>query len=218
MCRPEYGENCINTTETLIPRLGHASIVYRTYDYEWCAKFVEIDNCAEFNKANLTCPYCVNSDENREQKNKLTNMMKENGYWLGPESPMCPPICCPIDEDNPRTECKRTMGQHGHAINVDQEIMLVFGGLVQRDRFFRNEETDEELDIFNYCEDYERITGEDFPYFLRTCGEELVRDIWIYNIKDNFWTFVKPDANLAVYLYVKQPTARHGHAGTYVEL
>ena len=37
--------------------------------------------------------------------------------------------------------------------------MLVFGGLVKRDRFYKNsvEENSPEYDIFNYCEDYERI-------------------------------------------------------------
>ena len=104
-------------------------------------------------------------------------------------------------------------------MTLDTEIMLVFGGLVKRDRTFTNEaEGDEVYDIYNYCEDYERIMGEELPYFLRTCGEELVRDIWIYNIKENYWTFMKPDANEDLYLYVKQPYARYGHAGAYVEL
>ena len=81
--------------------------------------------------------------------------------------------------------------------------MLVFGGLVNRNRMYTDPETDEEYSIFNYCEDYERITGDELPYFLRTCGEELVRDIWMYNIKKNFWTFVKPATNQELYLYVK---------------
>lgn len=82
--------------------------------------------------------------------------------------------------------------------------MLVFGGLVRRDRTFKNPETGRELDIYNYCEDYERITqSESLPYYLRTCGEELTRDLWLYNVKDNFWTWVKPDYNAELYLYVK---------------
>lgn len=59
--------------------------------------------------------------------------MKEQGYWYGPEALRCPPNCCPI-EDNPRTECKLNMGQHGQAVHLDQEIMLVHGGLVSRNR------------------------------------------------------------------------------------
>lgn len=35
--------------------------------------------------------------------------------------------------------------------------MLIFGGIVNRQRTFKNEETGEELDVFNYCEDYLRI-------------------------------------------------------------
>lgn len=58
MCRPELGFNCVNTTERPMARQGHVSLVYRTYDYEMCAKFVEIDVCASFNDKNLTCPIC----------------------------------------------------------------------------------------------------------------------------------------------------------------
>lgn len=81
------------------------------------------------------------------------------------------------------------MAQNGHAINLDEEIMLVFGGLVRRDRYFKNEETGEEFDVYNYCEELSRTSAEELPYFLRTCGEEFMRDVWLYNIKNNFWTF-----------------------------
>ena len=55
-------------------------------------------------------------------------------------------MCCPEGMEgyeNPRSDCKRAMGQHGHAIHVDEEIMLVFGGLIKRDRLFTNEQTGE---------------------------------------------------------------------------
>ena len=111
------------------------------------------------------------------------------------------------------------MGQNGHAINVDEEMMLVFGGIVNRQRSFKDNETGDVYDIFNYCEDFTRINRSDsLPYFLKTCGEELVRDVWTYNIKYDFWSWMKPDYNGDIYLYVKQPYARYGHAGTYVEL
>ena len=186
-----------------MPRHGHISVLYRTYNYEQCAKFVEIDICAEFNNRNATCPICQTTEKNKRDKYALVKDMKERQYWRDPSDPACPPACCPIDESNLRTDCKRAMGSHGYAVQVDQEIMLVFGGLVARDRTFENSEG-EEYDIFNYCEDYERISGvKDVPYFLRTCGEELVRDVWLYNVKDNFWTSIKPDYNADLYIYVK---------------
>ena len=76
MCRPEMGFNCVNTTETPFPRMGHLAVVYKTYDYEFCAKFVEIDICADFNEKNLTCPICVATDENRRDRYKLVSDMK----------------------------------------------------------------------------------------------------------------------------------------------
>ena len=91
-------------------RHGHVAIVYRTYGYEYCAKFVEIDFCFKFNKENKTCPICVVNEENKLARNKLVSERKAAGEWLGPESPYCPSDCCPEDDENLRSDCKRSMG------------------------------------------------------------------------------------------------------------
>lgn len=48
------------------------------------------------------------------------------------------------------------MGSHGHVLNVDEEYMLIFGGLTYRERYFGENNSS---DIFNECEAYESITG-----------------------------------------------------------
>ena len=109
---------------------------------------------------------------------------------------------------------------HGQAVVVNEEIMLVFGGMIRRDRSFVDltQEDGDDLDIYNYCEDYERINNKPLPYLLRTCGEELMADLWMYHVKTNMWTYVKPAANEDLYLYVKIPYSRYDHASTYAEL
>ena len=116
MCRPEMGFNCLNTTKTPMARHGHVAIVYRTYGYEYCAKFVEIDFCFKFNKENKTCPVCLANEENKLARNKLVTERKALKEWRGPENPACPADCCP-EEENPRSDCKRSIGQHGQAIH-----------------------------------------------------------------------------------------------------
>ena len=46
----------------------------------------------------------------------------------------------------------------------------------------------------------------------------MLNDIWIYNTRSKVWEWIKPTYNANIDLYVKQPYARYGHAGTYVEL
>ena len=113
--------------------------------------------------------------------------------------------------------------------------MLVYGGLTQRYRDFEalnlvqqqqkkdNVAIEGDIDIYdvyNNCEDYLDLNPdvEELPYHVRTCGEEMLNDIQIYNTRAKTWTWIKPSFNANIYLYVKQPSARYGHAGTYVEL
>ena len=52
--------------------------------------------------------------------------------------------------------------------------MLIFGGLVKRELNYDlniDEETTKTFDIYNYCEDYQRLLSETLPYEYRTCGE-----------------------------------------------
>lgn len=79
-----------------MPRHGHIAIIYRTYGYEYCAKFVEIDICSDYNIKNLTCPVCVANEENKLERNKLVDFEKKRGVWLGPEDENCPMYCCPL--------------------------------------------------------------------------------------------------------------------------
>jgi hypothetical protein len=99
------------------------------------------------------------------------------------------------------------MGNFGTTIPLDQEYMLVFGGLTARDKFFYDSENTT-YDIYNYCERYTELTSinndesiNNLTETLKTCGEELLSDVWIYNVLSGVWTFLKPDTNQDEYMW-----------------
>lgn len=82
----------------------------------------------------------------REKKEKDA---KGGSAWLGPDHEDCPVECCGQLDD----ECQRHMAEYGYNVDVDEEIMLVFGGLTQRKRTFTSSEG-EDYEVYNYCEKY----------------------------------------------------------------
>lgn len=102
-------------------------------------------------------------------------------------------------------------------VPVDREFMLIFGGLTARDKTFQDSDNNT-YDIYNYCERYTELTGMNKTEFLATCGEELLNDVWIYEVLAGSWTHLEPDTNKEHARYPMYPAARYGHTGTYVEL
>lgn len=97
-----------------------------------------------------------------------------------------------------------------------EEIILVFGGLTYRNKRFGPEN---KTLIFDKCEDYHLITGNStLEDRLKSCGEELLNDMWRYHVKRNLWTPVKYDFNRDTQTGLNIPSARFGHAGVLIEL
>lgn len=124
---------------------------------------------------------------------------------------ICPPNCCfPYD-----LECKKYIDNTGQSILPEEEIMLIYGGISNRNRYINGTL----IPIFDECEYYDikfDSVAESRPFNLRNCGEEILSDLWWYHIKRNVWTFIKIDYNALVYASIKAPTARFGHSGSYV--
>ena len=106
---------------------------------------------------------------------------------------------------------------HGYTVPIDREFMLIFGGVTARDITFKDDDGNE-YDIYNFCERYEELTGNPRNTTYSTCGEELLNDVWIYEVLEGTWTHLKPDVNRDFERYPVYPSARYGHTGTYVEL
>ena len=107
------------------------------------------------------------------------------------------------------------MDDTGYPIVFGDEVVLIFGGLTYRNKTFgpNNE------NIFENCEDYATVMGNStLPDNLKSCGEELLNDMWRYHVSMNIWTPVKYDYDHDTQTTINAPTARYGHAGSYVEL
>ena len=103
-----------------------------SFDYDLCAQFVFSIECNDANRKNLTCTRCVPGIDDLRTASQLEWQKKMNGEWKGPESPTCPDDCCPSYD----SVCFQTLGAHGYTINPSEQIMIVHGGLTQRNRTF----------------------------------------------------------------------------------
>jgi hypothetical protein len=56
-CRPEK-ELCLNVTNYPPPRQNHIAILFTSYDYDLCAKYVYEAECSDAVRKNLTCTRC----------------------------------------------------------------------------------------------------------------------------------------------------------------
>lgn len=173
-----------------------------------------------YNSANKICPYCDASEKNLKEMYAREKLNKEKSIWINIDSLIddCPPYCCQDDT----TECPRQMGNHGTTVPIDKEYMLIFGGMTAREKYFNDTENNT-YDIYNYCERLTELTADNvdaanISMALKTCGEELLSDVWIYNVLSGDWTFLKPDMNKELYMWARIPYARYGHSGSYVEL
>jgi len=54
--------------------------------------------------------------------------------WLGPENYKCPNRCCPPTD----YACSLQMGNYGYTVPVDEEFMLIFGGITARSIDFKD--------------------------------------------------------------------------------
>lgn len=103
---------------------------------------------------------------------------------------LCPSTksCCLTEHE----DCYNNIDNTGQPILVEEEIMLIYGGISQRTRYING--TD--LTIYDRCEFYDEkfdIEPENRPFSYRNCAEEILGDLWRYHIRRNVWTFIKLD-------------------------
>jgi hypothetical protein len=136
--------------------------------------------------------------------------------FFGPESQTCPNQCCsPGDE-----YCFRMYDNTGNKIEVDQEVMLVFGGVTQNQvviydqNIARNCSVDISDEFKNKRSEKELL---DIISLMNNCGLEILNELWNYNIGKDSWTYIKPYVDIRNNLEQK-PKPRLGHVSVYVEL
>ena len=91
-------------------------------------------------------------------------------------------------------ECRKRIDNTGYAIVPEDEMILVFGGLTARNRTFNNNQSN----IYDYCEEYTSImknTSAVLDDYIKSCGEELLNDMWVYSTTFKNWRYIKLDYN-----------------------
>ncbi len=101
------------------------------------------------------------------------NLPTPGGKFTGldPTSSDCPDSCCSTVNEN----CFRTLDNTGYSVDIEEEIMLVFGGMT-----YRNLSVNGSL-LYETCESA-NLTNSGLAASYFSCGEELLNDLWRYHI------------------------------------
>eukprot|EP00397_Hematodinium_sp_SG-2012_P002416 GEMP01002422.1.p1 GENE.GEMP01002422.1~~GEMP01002422.1.p1 ORF type:complete len:1427 (+),score=240.06 GEMP01002422.1:338-4282(+) len=119
----------------------------------------------------------------------------------------CPTTCC-----GNRRMCMRKNDMLGYDVPFDRPMMLVFGG-----RAYKHDTMDDGSLIYHNCEN---MNYEDFaanPGW-RSCTEEIVAELWRYDINRAQWQYMKPDTSTSVTSneVVGVPARRFGHGAVLI--
>lgn len=192
------------------PRSYQTSIVYKTYNKTQANEMCPDDFCG---------PYCYERSPTCTSKTKYPNypLPAENEgifNFNGPDTPQCPEKCC----DSKNEYCYRTIDNTGNNVTMDNEIMLIFGGLALN-RIYK----EDEYDLLKNCKLPDSIktgnTSEEeisAMYLLNNCGYEMLNELWMYNINLDIWTYIKPYID-PVFTNQQKPYPRYGHGAVYIE-
>ena len=199
-------------------RAHHVSITYKTYSQEEANELCPSNYCG---------PFCNYTSDNCTSKGIYPNYpiptIFELRNYEPPSSPNCPAECCFSNDEY----CYRLINNAGNEVYPDQEIMLVFGGLVLNKVKF--ELNNEENNVFLNCDKIieglesmnisNKLSSEEnlnLLYLINNCGYDLTNELWEYNIQNDSWKYVKPyvESNKGTQ---QKPYPRYGHAGVYIE-
>ena len=128
----------------------------------------------------------------------------------------CPPNCCSTNNEL----CLRTYDVSGRKVEIDEELLLVFGGSNQ---IYVEEQ---EVNISDNCTAFDYLKKEPLEpiqklnslFLLNNCGILLLNDIWIYQVAKDEWFYLKPHIiELGKQKSQQIPQARMYHSAIYVE-
>ena len=199
-------------------RAHHTSIIYRTYSQEEANELCPLNFCGPF--CNYTSDNCL-SKENYPNY-PIPNTLELKNY-NPPSTNKCPGDCCYSDDEY----CYRLINNAGNEVIPEQEIMLVFGGLVLNKIKF--EVNDTEKNVFENCDeiiesfentDPKSLSNEEnlnLLYLINNCGYDMTNELWEYNIGKDSWKFVKPYIESTKSTQQK-PYPRFGHSAVYYEI
>lgn len=165
----------------------------------------------------LCGPLCINTDpkcfisDNNAKNYPIPDPNEGLTNFHGPLNESCPDKCC----DSGNEFCFRTYANTGYEVSVDEEEMLIFGGLTQNEVLIDNKNIADSCD-FNPNYLIQSKNAMNTLFLMNNCGYEIMNELWIYNIQKNEWKYIKPFIDEKLNIQQK-PTARYGHTAVYVE-
>ena len=209
--------NCLELPNYPNKRAYHTSITYKTYSQKQSNELCPSNKCGPF--CNYTSNDCL-LENNYNGYPVPTNLELIN--FSPASSPHCPEDCCSSDNEY----CFRLINNAGNEVMPDQEMMLVFGGLVlNKIKFEINNET---KNVYENCDEIieglENMNSSNLNdnqnlnllYLINNCGYDMTNELWEYNIRNDNWNYIKPYVDINNENQQK-PYPRYGHAGVYIE-
>lgn len=206
------GSTCYRVPQAPSARHLHSAAVYTTWgfrDQAWRYLCNEVPECGQDCLTNLTCLGGVNYFQSNFFF-RSTVFQNDDGGVVAESSLMkaaCPSDCC-----YDRRLCMRVNDVLGYEVPFSSEMMLIFGGKTYQ---HIKDPADGRL-IYHKCE---RISKTKLKKEWLSCGEQIVDDLWRYDIASGKWEYLKPDSAIDADtgLPVGYPMARYGHAVAVVE-
>ena len=201
-----------------LKRSHHTAVTYHTYSQQEANELCPDNYCGPF--CNYTSDSCNSTTEYPGYPNVTVFELID---FKGPSSTDCPSECCIKTNEY----CYRLINNAGNEIYPDQEILLVFGGLVLNKVTF--ELNGEQKDVLEGCADiiegvnsmgltnFSTEENLNLLYLINNCGYEMSNDLWEYNIDKDTWTYVKPYLE-STKTTQQKPHPRYGHSAVYVEI
>ena len=194
--------NCQSTTSNCNyipcypnPRRHHSAISYSTY--------TKAQAEAMCNDSNTCDPYCLTHSN-------IT----------------CPTKCCNI-ASSPE-QCTSILNNAGVHVEPDEDIMLVFGGISLFNITINETNKDEILkQIYTNCTLHsyfnDKLTTPETQhignYIANNCGNEVLNEIWEYNINKHTWNYIQPIIDDTLPQQQQQkPYPRYAHSSIYIEI
>lgn len=200
------------------PREGHTSIHFKTYNITDASRMCLPNYCGPYCTTKSSPPgnnECfVNNSTGDDIPTLESNAVLEG--LLTSNDTNCPSSCCSTDNEL----CLRTYDVSGRKVELNQEILIIFGGIAM------NEVLYEDISIADDCELFSPLLSQPlFPknklnqiFLINSCGIQLLNEIWFYEIATDTWYYTKPHIDDVDEQDTQAiPQARAFHTAVYIE-
>lgn len=209
--------SCATSPYLPLGREGHTSIVFKSYTSMDSNRMCKPKQCGPYckNRSDTCFVNAFTADDIPEVDTNADTESVPEGLLTSNDT-NCPPTCCSTMNE----VCLRTYDISGRKVHIDEELLLVFGGMLQLDI------VDNYQSIIADCTAYSRLNKDELEpkeklnslFLINNCGVQVLNDIWFYQVQNDVWYYVKPHVDAVGKAKSQQiPQARVYHSAVYLE-